>query len=115
MLEHSRRALIGVCIAAMAGCGGGAQEPAAAPDATAAAAPAPAVSTSAATPALAGVRPLVVPESMVTQVAAPPRPDNGKLVVHPGIRPRDQPDPGTSVPVPGAAGVRGTRTPLSGG
>lgn len=111
MLEHSRRAMIGVCIAAMAGCGGGGQEPAAAPDATAAAA----ASTSAATPALAGVRPLVVPESMVARVAAPPRPDNGKLVVHPGIRPRDQPDPTTSVPVPGAAGVRGTRTPLSGG
>jgi hypothetical protein len=112
MTPALRFLLSSACIAALAGCGGGGQEPAATPDAAAAAAAAAAAS-SAATAALASVRPLVVAESMVARVTAPSRPNNGKLVLNPGIRPRDLHEP--AVPVPTPAGARGARTLLSGG
>jgi hypothetical protein len=107
MIQALRFMLTGACIAAMAGCGGGEQDPVATPDAAAAAATAAAASASAS----AGVRPLVVPASMVAQVKAPPKPNNGKLVVNPGIRQRELHESPATVP----AGTRGTRTPLSGG
>jgi len=111
MIHPLRFLLTGACIAAMAGCGGGGQELAATPDAAAAAASVSAAET--ATAALASVRPLVVQASLVAHVTAPPRPDNGKLVVNPGIRQRELHESSAPIPVP--AGTRGASTPLSGG
>lgn len=120
MYHLNRLLLIGLCTATLAGCGGGTAEPAATPDASAAAsaqasdaAPAgPANLPVAAQPSSAAfARPLVVSEAAFVRVTPPPRPDNGKVEVHPGIRPRE---PGDSGHPSHAVGAPSTRTPLSG-
>lgn len=120
--RHSRNlALIVACAAAMTACGGG-QEASATAGAQPAAAPSPTVthlaaSTNAAVGTAASASAAAAPQAspggpvitaaMVRKVGAPPRPDNGVVVVHPGIRNREHAtaDRGNS------AGARSARTP----
>lgn len=122
MSHLNRLLLIGLCTATLAGCGGGTAEPAATPDASATASETasasdtagPANLPEAARPApssAAFARPLVVAEAAFVRVAPPPRPDNGQVEVHPGIRPRE---PGAPGQPSHAVGAPSARSPLSG-